>query len=106
MKASIRQKLEKAEQRFEELTGLLADPETVGNSQRFRDLSVEYARLQPTASAFAAYRRLERDLGSAEGILTDADSDMRALGEQEITAIRARLEECAGELQRLLLPRD
>jgi peptide chain release factor 1 len=106
MKASIRQKLEKAEQRFEELAGLLADPETVGNSQRFRDLSVEYARLQPTASAFADYRRLERDLGSAEGILTDADSDMRALGEQEITTIRGRLEACAGELQRLLLPRD
>ncbi len=106
MKVSIRQKLEKAEQRFEELAHLLADPETLGNSQRFRDLSVEYARLQPTASAFADYRRLEQDLASAEGILTDADSDMRALGEQEILAIRARLEQCDSQLQRLLLPRD
>jgi len=106
MKASIRQKLERAEQRFEELAGLLADPETLGNSQRFRDLSVEYARLQPTASAFADYRRLEQDLASAESILTDADSDMRALGEQEIAAIRARLEQCDGQLRRLLLPRD
>ncbi len=106
MKVSIRQKLEKAEQRFEELAHLLADPETLGNSQRFRDLSVEYARLQPTASAFADYRRLEQDLASAEGILTDTDSDMRALGEQEILAIRARLERCDSQLQRLLLPRD
>ena len=46
MKASIRQKLEKAEHRFEELAGLLADPEILRNSQHFRDLSVEYARLQ------------------------------------------------------------
>ena len=106
MKASIRQKLEKAEQRFEELAGLLADPEILGNSQRFRDLSVEYARLQPTASAFAEYRRLERDLSSAEGILSDADSDMRALGLEEITAIRRAIEAHEGELQRLLLPRD
>jgi peptide chain release factor 1 len=106
MKASIRQKLEKAEQRFEELGGLLADPEILGSSERFRDLSVEYARLQPTASAFAAYRRLEEDLRSAEGILTDADSDMRALGQEEIDAIHARLEQRAAELQRLLLPRD
>jgi peptide chain release factor 1 len=106
MKASIRQKLEKAEHRFEELAGLLADPEILRNSQHFRDLSVEYARLQPTASAFADYRRLEQDLCSAEGILTDADSDMRALGQEEITAIRGRLDERDAELQRLLLPRD
>src|ERR1022692_2382958 len=106
MKASIRQKLEKAEHRFEELAGLLADPEILRNSQHFRDLSVEYARLQPTASAFADYRRLEQDLSSAEGILTDADSDMRALGQEEITAIRGRLDERDAELQRLLLPRD
>ena len=106
MKASIRQKLEKAEQRFEELGSLLADPETLGNSQRFRELSVEYARLQPTAAAFAGYRQLERDLSAAEGILSDADSDMRALGHEEIGAIRERLEHSQAELQRLLLPRD
>src|SRR5579863_1505763 len=106
MKASIRQKLEKAEQRFEELGALLADPETVGNSQRFRDLSVEYARLQPTAAAYAAHRLLERDLAAAETILSDADSDMRALGAEEIASIRRRLETSDSELQRLLLPRD
>src|ERR1700693_1297525 len=106
MKASIRQKLEKAEHRFEELGALLAEPEMVGNSQRFRDLSVEYARLQPTAAAFAAYRRLERELSSAQDILTDTDSDMRALGEEEIAALRTRLEQRDLELQRLLLPRD
>jgi peptide chain release factor 1 len=106
MKASIRQKLEKAEQRFEELASLLADPEILGNSQRFRDLSVEYSRLQPTATAFAGYRALERDLSAAEGILGDADSEMRALGQEEITAVRGRLEQFEGELQRLLLPKD
>jgi peptide chain release factor 1 len=106
MKASIRQKLEKAEQRFEELASLLADPEILGNSQRFRDLSVEYSRLQPTATAFAGYRTLERDLLAAEGILGDADSDMRALGQEEITAIRGRLDERDADLQRLLLPKD
>jgi peptide chain release factor 1 len=38
--------------------------------------------------------------------LTDADSDKRALGQEEITAIRGRLDERDAELQRLLLPRD
>ena len=106
MKPSIRQKLEKAEQRFEELGHLLAAPEMSGNSQQFRELSVEYARLQPTAAAFAAYRRLEQELASAQDMLTDADSDMRALGEEELAALRQQLEQRDSELRRLLLPRD
>jgi peptide chain release factor 1 len=106
MKPSIRQKLEKAEQRFEELAHLLAAPEMSGNSQQFRELSVEYARLQPTAAAFAAYRQLERELASAQDMLTDTDSDMRALGEEELGAVRQQLERRDSELQRLLLPRD
>jgi len=106
MKPSIRQKLEKAEQRFEELGHLLADPEVIGNSQQFRDLSVEYARLQPTAASFADYRRLEQELASAQDMLSDVDSDMRALGEEELTAVRQLLEQRDAELTRLLLPRD
>ena len=106
MKASIRQKLEKAEQRFEELGHLLADAEVIGIAQRFRDLSVEYARLQPTAAAFADYRRLEQELLSAQDMLTDVDSDIRVLGEEELAAVKQRLKERDAELQRLLLPRD
>ena len=106
MKPSIRQKLEKAEQRFEELGHLLADPGIIGNSQQFRDLSVEYARLQPTAASFADYRRLEQELASCEDMLSDSDSDIRALGQEELAAVRQRLDQRDAELTRLLLPRD
>src|SRR6185437_259225 len=85
---------------------LLASPEIVENLQQFRDLSVEYARLEPTASAFAGYRTLERDLASAEEMLTDVDSDIRSLGAEEVAAVREALEQRDRELQRLLLPRD
>jgi peptide chain release factor 1 len=106
MKTSIRQKLEKSEQRFEELGHLLADPELGSNPQRFRELSVEYARLQPTAEAFAAYRRLEQELSYAEQMLGDTDADIRALGEEEVAAVQRHLEQRSLELQKLLLPRD
>jgi peptide chain release factor 1 len=106
MKASIRQKLEKAEQRLEELRHLLASPDVVENLQKFRDLSVEYARLEPTATAFAGYRSLERELSAAEQMLTDQDSDIRGLGAEEVVTVREALEQRDRELQRLLLPRD
>jgi len=106
VKDSIRQKLEKAEQRLEELGSLLADPEVLGNSQRFRDLSVEYSRLAPTAAAFSEYRRLEQELSTVEAMLTDSDSDMRAMGEEELTAVRHAIAAREAELQLLLLPQD
>jgi peptide chain release factor 1 len=106
MKASIRQKLEKSEQRFEELAHLLADPELGSQPSRFRDLSVEYARLQPTAEAFASYRRLEQELSYAQQMLADTDAEIRALGEEEVATVRRHLDERDGELQKLLLPRD
>jgi peptide chain release factor 1 len=106
MKASIRQKLEKAEERLDELRHLLASPEVTENIQKFRDLSVEYARLEPTALAFAGYRRLEQDLTAAEEMLADQDSDIRALGAEEVALVRRALEQRDRELQRLLLPRD
>jgi peptide chain release factor 1 len=106
MKASIRLKLEKAEERLDELRHLLASPETIENVQQFRDLSVEYARLEPTAIAFASYRRLEQELTSAEEMLDDQDSDIRALGAEEARLVRRSLEQSDRELQSLLLPRD
>jgi peptide chain release factor 1 len=106
MKTSIRQKLEKIEQRFEELGHLLADPELGSNPQRFRDLSVEYSRLQPTAEAFAAYWRLEQELSYARQMLDDSDADIRALGEEEVASVQHHLDQRGLELQRLLLPRD
>ncbi|MGA2563186.1 MAG: peptide chain release factor 1 [Steroidobacteraceae bacterium] len=106
MKTSIRQKLERAEQRFEELGGLLAEPEVHGDSQRFRELSVEYARLAPTASAFSDYRRLEQELSAAQAMLQDTDAAMRRLGEEEVAAVQRAMAERDAALQLLLLPRD
>jgi peptide chain release factor 1 len=106
MKTSIRQKLEKSEQRFEELGHLLADPQLAADPQRFRDLSMEYSRLQPTAEAFAAYRRLEQELSYAQHMLSDGDPAIRALGAEEVAAVGRYLDQRSAELQKLLLPRD
>jgi peptide chain release factor 1 len=78
----------------------------LGNPQKFRDLSVEYARLQPAADAFTEYRRLERELEAAQGLSADADPGMRELGAAEADLVREVLTRSDAALQRLLLPRD
>jgi peptide chain release factor 1 len=106
MKDSIRQRLEKLSDRFEEIGRLLASDQVAGGSQQFRELSMEYARLQPLAERYHGYRDLQRDLGAAGELAKDADPGMRALGAEEAGRLEERLHAAEEELRRLLLPKD
>ncbi|MHB1869666.1 MAG: peptide chain release factor 1 [Steroidobacteraceae bacterium] len=106
MKDSIRQRLERLYDRFEEVGRLLASPDLDGGSTQFRELSVEYARLQPLAESLRAYRALEHDLTATRELQTDADPDMRALGEEEQRRLAGELATAEAGLHALLLPQD
>jgi len=77
-----------------------------GGSQQFRELSMEYARLQPLAEALQRYHGLERELTAARELEADNDPGMRALGSEEVTRLVAALAASADELRQLLLPKD
>jgi peptide chain release factor 1 len=106
MKDSIRQRLQKLSDRFEEVGRLLASDEVAGSSQQFRELSVEYARLQPLAERFGRYHGLELDLDAARDLQADADPGMRTLGNEELARVQREIESADEELRRLLLPKD
>jgi peptide chain release factor 1 len=106
MKDSIRKKLERNVDRAEEVAHLLADAEVLAEPSRFRDLSMEYARIEPTAAAFRDYLRLEAERTAAGEMQRDADPDMRAMGEEEVRRLGAELEARERALQSLLVPRD
>ena len=106
MKDSIRRRLEKTAERFEEVGALLAEPDAASDTGRFRDLSVEYSRLEPVVARFRAYTSLEQERAAAAEMAASGDPELRALAEEELRGIDARLESESAELARLLLPRD
>lgn len=106
MKASIREKLEQLQERFEEIAGLLSDPDVIGNQTRFTSLSKEYARLEPVVDEFRQYRGMEATLSAAEEMRRDSDAEIRAMAEDEIQTVQQRIEEQQRQLQLLLLPSD
>jgi peptide chain release factor 1 len=106
MKDSIRQRLEKMSDRFEEVGRLLASDQVAGGSPQFRDLSMEYAKLQPLAERLARYHGLERDLTVAEELSGDADQELRALGSEEVVRLKGEITNEEAELRKLLLPKD
>ena len=106
MKDSIRQRLERMVDRFEEVGGLLADPSTDGGSQQFRELSMEYSRLQPLTQGFEFYRALESDLATARQMAADPDPSMRDMAAEEVQRLSGALEATEAQLRSLLIPRD
>jgi peptide chain release factor 1 len=106
MKASIRTKLEKTAERFEEIGGLLADSSIAGGSAEFRNLSMEYARLEPVVASFRDFVDLEGQQQAARTLASDTDPEMRQMGEDEVRRLDVQLAERDAALGLLLLPRD
>ncbi|CRI66148.1 Peptide chain release factor 1 (RF-1) [Thiocapsa sp. KS1] len=104
MNPSIRGKLERISERFGEVVALLAESETQSDQNRFRDLSREYAQLEPLIAAYNRYRGAELDLAAAEEML--ADPEMAALAREEMAAASDRREQLEPEVYRLLVPPD
>ncbi|KGB82925.1 MAG: peptide chain release factor 1 [Confluentimicrobium sp.] len=93
-------KLAQITQRFQFLEAKLAS----GAMQDFAQISREYAELKPVAEQIDAYRQLLDDIAEAETML--ADPEMKALAEEELPALKARIPALEQALQLALLPKD
>ena len=94
-------KLDQITRRFEYLEAKLAEG---APPAEIAALSREYSDLKPVAAEIAAYRQSLDDLAEAEAMLSDPD--MKALAEEEIPALRARIPEMEQALRIALLPKD
>ncbi len=106
MKESIKQKLESLVDRHEEIAGLLAEPETMADQNKFRSLSQEYAQLEPVVSNFNAYRDTMTDIDDARLMLEEDDAEMREMAKEELAQAEDKLDDLELTLQKLLLPKD
>jgi peptide chain release factor 1 len=106
MKDSIRQKLDSVRERFEELEGLLAEPEIIADQNQYRAFSQEYARIGPVVKLFADFEALSADIVAAEEMTADSDPDIKEMGQDELQTLNARGESLELELQKSLIPPD
>jgi peptide chain release factor 1 len=106
VKEAIRRRLERAADRHAEVERLLADPQVLARSDRFRELSLEFARLEPIARGFVRLAERERQRAAAQAMATDADAGVRELARQEIGELELAIAADEVALQDLLVPAD
>ncbi|UNK49139.1 peptide chain release factor 1 [Lysobacter sp. S4-A87] len=104
MTPTLRRKLEALVERREELERLLSDPGVIGDADRFRKFSREFAQLEPVAHALSAEAQAKRDLSAAEGMRNDPE--LAELAEEEIASANSRLLQLESELLAHLVPKD
>ncbi|MBT5387664.1 MAG: peptide chain release factor 1 [Porticoccaceae bacterium] len=106
MKDSILAKLDTLSERYEEVGQLLSDPDIISDQNRYRELSKEYAELEPVVKAYLNYQQILAVIAEAKLLLKDSDPDMREMAQEELKQSQDDLETMELDLQRLLLPKD
>ncbi|RLC64638.1 MAG: peptide chain release factor 1 [Chloroflexota bacterium] len=100
-------RLAKVEERYEELTRLMADPSVAQDYERVTQYAKERAELEDIVVAYRAYKETAEELEETKTLLTDdADPELRELAEAEVTRLQARMDELEARLRQLLLPKD
>jgi peptide chain release factor 1 len=106
MKDSIRRKLEKLADRFDELSHLLSDPGVIAKQNQFREYSMEYSRLGGVVDRYHRFVALEGEISHARELANDADPDNRQLGLEELLQLAPQIDLQEQELKKLLIPKD
>ena len=94
-------KLAQIAERFEFLEAQLNAGAAAGEIAR---ISREYTDLKPVVEEIRAYRQALDDLAEAEAMLSDPE--MKALAEEELPRLKARIPEMEQALRLALLPKD
>jgi len=106
MKQSILDKLTLLAERYQEVGHLLGDAGIISDQNRFRDLSKEYAELEPVVKTYETYQTVLDNIEEAKVLAEDSDPDMRAMAQDELKEAQTQIEPLELELQKLLLPKD
>jgi peptide chain release factor 1 len=108
LKPFLRAQLERYTQRLAELDFLLAREDVMRDMEGFLKLSREHAEVSAVATRWSEYLQMEAAVGHASELLADPglDDDMRAMAQEELESTSGRLQRLAGDLQRMLLPKD
>jgi peptide chain release factor 1 len=99
-------KLRAIESKYEELTGLLINPEVLSNPAELQKYSREEAELKPLVEKIREYTKLLSDIESTEELLKEGDEDLRELALAELNELREKKPELEEELKLMLLPKD
>lgn len=103
----LREKVQEAIDRREELSRQLAEPGVISDPERLRAVAREHSALEQIAAVGTGFLRLFHELDQARELSESAhDDELRELARVEVEELQARLAEVEAQIRELLTPRD
>lgn len=101
------QRLQALAKHYEELEGLLGDPEVMKAQEVYQKYRKEHAELAPLMQTFRRYQHLQRELADNQALLKEeTDEELKAYAREEIQTLKDQAASLEEELRLLLLPKD
>lgn len=100
-------KLEEIENKYDELTKILSDPEVFSDYSKSQKYSKEQSDLEDIVHKIKEYKKVLSGIRDADEILrTDGDDEMIELAEAELEELKAKKSVIEGDLKLMLVPKD
>jgi peptide chain release factor 1 len=103
----IDSKLAAIESRYEEISRLMAEPETLSDPALLERYGREYSSMTEVVQVYRALQSTRAQINGTEQLLQDSlEDDLRELARTELLDLRQREEELLKQIQISLVPRD
>jgi peptide chain release factor 1 len=101
------EKLDTLEEKYEEISGQLGDPQVLADQQKYTKIARQHRELEEIVAKYREFKAITLGLKqTAEMLESEDDPEMLALARAEMAELEARRESIEGELKLLLLPKD
>jgi len=98
------QRLEGVEKRYEELNGLISDPNVISNQNEWKKLMKEHSDIEDIVIKFREYKKVQQSMEDAKEMLNDPE--LKELAAMEFEEAKEALPKIEEELKILLIPKD
>ncbi len=100
-------KLKFIEDKFEDLSLTIGDPEVIADQNRWRELVKEHSNLEPIVNLFKEYKEVLQGIEDSNAMLREeSDKDFLELVKTELSDLEEKKISMEEELKVLLLPKD
>jgi peptide chain release factor 1 len=100
-------KLQSAEDRYEEINHKLSDPDIINNQEEYRRFMKEYSELEEIVQKYREYKKVTSEVEEARELLNETlEKDFRDMVQMEFQEAQDKLEIIKKQLKILLVPKD
>ncbi|PIE35771.1 peptide chain release factor 1 [candidate division KSB3 bacterium] len=101
------EKLDALEEKFDDLTQKLSEPEIIANQEKFREYAKSHAELGEIVRKYREYKDVSQEIVDTKDLLrTETDGEMIELAKGELVELEPKLDSIEQELRILLVPKD